>query len=447
MNRGQSPSTKSTCDLEPIPSWPTTQRRHLANGLEVLVSELPHVHTAAAGLFARVGSRHESAEQSGLSHLVEHVLFRGCERHPDVRSLNEAIEEVAVELGGSTGREFCAYEAALDPRNVEALIELLGEMFHAPTFAGIELERAIILEELRDEIDERGRDLDVDNLAKAAMFPRDPLGQKIGGDERRLRRFDEQACRAWFSDHYGAENMVFAVAGPLAAADVFRWADANLGRLPRGERRSTGRARVREDLPALEYLSQPGPQSDVQLTWPLPSARHDEFPALVAAYRLLEDGASSRLRRHLVDERALAYRVGASLETYEDVSLLTIEASTSHEKVRDVVEAALHVIQGMATETVPAAEWSRWRRRATFDVASGLDHPAYLCSSLGLSALLPGQDSPADRLQRALAVSREELRSAVSTHLSGRRLQLSVIGELEPIHRAGLRRIIHRARA
>jgi predicted Zn-dependent peptidase len=429
-----------------MPSWPRPDRRLLANGLTVLVSELTHLHTAAIGLYVRAGSRYEAPENSGLSHLVEHVLFRGCERYPSVGELNEAIEDVAVEVGGSTGREFCAYEAVLDPTHVRSLLDVMGAMFTAPAFIDVDLERAIILEELRDEVDERGVDIDVDNVAKAALFPKDPLGRKIGGDTRRLEDFDSAACRAWFDAHYGAENLVLVIAGPVVTEEVFDWCASFLEDIPRGVRQTVQAATPRADLPALEYVSQPGSQSDIHLTWHLPSVDHPDFPALVVAYRLLEDGASARLRRRLVDERALAYRAGASLETYEGVSMLTIEASTSHENVRAVVEEALAVIESLATEPVGEHEWSRWQSRAIFDVGSGLDHPSYICSSLGLDALLPGHDTPLDRLKRALETTPDQLRDAVARNLIGRRMQLSVIGDLEPLQRAALRRIVHRCR-
>jgi predicted Zn-dependent peptidase len=447
MKSGQSPSRNSNHEEGITPAWPQPDRRLLGNGLTVLVSELPHLHTAAIGLYVRAGSRYESRQESGLSHLVEHVLFRGCERYPSVGELNEAIEDVAVEVGGSTGREFCAYEAVLDPRHVRALLDVMGAMFTAPSFIDVDLERAIILEELRDEVDERGVDIDVDNVAKAALFPGDPLGRKIGGDTRRLETFDSAACRAWFDTHYGGENLVLVVAGPVVAEEVFDWSARFLGELPRGTRKTTQAATPRADLPALEYVSQPGSQSDVHLMWHLPPVDHPDFPALVVAYRLLEDGASARLRRRLVDERALAYRAGASLETYEGVSMFTIEASTAHENVRDVVEEALAVIGSLATDPVGAPEWSRWQSRAMFDVGSGLDHPSYICSSLGLDALLQGHDTPLHRLNRALETTPEQLRDAVARYLTGDRMQLSVIGDLEPLERAALRRIVHRCRA
>ncbi len=446
MKSGQSPSRKSQIREGVLPSWPRPNRRQFDNGLTVLVSELPHLHTAAIGLYVRAGSRYESREESGLSHLVEHVLFRGCERYPSVGALNEAIEDVAVEVGGSTGREFCAYEAVLDPRHVRALLDVMGAMFTSPAFIDVDLERAIILEELRDEVDERGVDTDVDNVAKAALFPGDPLGRKIGGDTRRLETFDSASCRAWFEAYYGAENLVLVVAGPVAAPEIFDWSARFLGDMPRGARREAPAATPRSDLPALEYVSQPGSQSDIHLTWLMPAVEHPDFPALVVAYRLLEDGASARLRRRLVDERALAYRAGASLETYEGVSMFTIEASTAHENVRAVVEETLTVIGSLATDLVGAPEWSRWQSRAIFDVGSGLDHPSYICSSLGLDALLQGQDTPVHRLNRALETTPEELRDAVARHLTGDRMQLSVIGDLEPLERAALRRIVHRCR-
>src|SRR5438067_846637 len=131
-------------------------RRHkdvLANGLKVITVELTHLHSASVVMYARVGSRYETARDNGLSHFLEHMLFRGTERLPDAYRLNHAIEALGGTLYAETGRDYSLYQISLHPETLDGGIALFGEIFCTPTFSDIEVERRIILEEMLEDLD------------------------------------------------------------------------------------------------------------------------------------------------------------------------------------------------------------------------------------------------------------------------------------------------------
>ena len=146
----------------------------LANGLRVVTVELPHLHTATLIVYAKLGSRYETPEDNGLSHFLEHMLFRGTERYPDSLALNFAIEELGGTLYAETGRDLSLYQITVDPGLVPQGIALLGEIFGAPAFTQIDLERQIILEEINEDLDEDGRDINLDDLGR-----RERVGDEI----------------------------------------------------------------------------------------------------------------------------------------------------------------------------------------------------------------------------------------------------------------------------
>src|SRR5205814_3766020 len=119
----------------------------LDNGLRLVTVELPHLHTASVVMYARVGSRYESRADNGLSHFLEHMLFRGTESHPDAFRINRAIEGLGGTLYAETGRDYSLYQLSLPPETLSDGLELFGDIFRAPVFDGIEVERRIILEE------------------------------------------------------------------------------------------------------------------------------------------------------------------------------------------------------------------------------------------------------------------------------------------------------------
>src|SRR5262245_16324622 len=138
----------------------------LDNGLAVTTVALPPLHTAVCPLFVKVGARFESPEDNGLSHFVEHMLFRGTERYPTSLALNTAVEQLGSTLHAETGRDYTLFQLALEPAHVPAAIELLGELLGRPRFSDIELERALILEEINEDYDEQGIEINADDIAR-----------------------------------------------------------------------------------------------------------------------------------------------------------------------------------------------------------------------------------------------------------------------------------------
>lgn len=436
-----------SADASPPIGWPDSRRRTLANGLEVVVSPMPHLHVAAVSVFVRVGSRFETAEDNGLSHLLEHVLFRGCEAYPTSWEFNLAAERLTPGLGGATYRDFSAFDASCSPARVPEVLALLGAMLSRPRFEGVDLERRVILEEIADEVDERGRDIDVDNLAKRALFPGESIAFKIGGTPKRLAEFTAEDCRRWHAGHYVGRNMVIVVAGPVDAEPIFEAAREAFEPLSPGARATGPAPRPRADLPAFEYTQASGSQTAIQLAWVLPGEASEDWTALLAAQRLLDDGSCARLRHTIVDERCLAYDVSVDLETYEGLSLMAVEATVSHKNALAVVDGMVEILAGLATAPPSADEWARMQARYAFELSSTVDSPSAVCSWIGLERLQVPHASIVDRHERMRALLPDDVVRVAARYLVPARAQLTVVGDLDALTRTALRRRLHRFRS
>src|SRR5262245_52181323 len=211
-------------------------RSTLGNGLRVVTVETPYLHTANVCLYVRAGSRYERPETNGLSHFVEHMLFRGSSRFPDSFALNLAIEELGGTLYAETGRDYSLYQIPLHPRHVQRGLENLGDLFSSPAFRDIDLERQIILEEILEDLDDRGRNVNLDDPSRLVAWDGHPLGYTITGPLKNVRRFSVEDVRTHFDRFYGAENMVLCAAGPMAPREVQAWSKRAFAHVPRGER-------------------------------------------------------------------------------------------------------------------------------------------------------------------------------------------------------------------
>ncbi len=164
---------------------------------DVVVTMQPgHLSLTSIIMLVRVGSRYEDPADNGLSHLLEHVLFRGCDAYPDTHSLNAAIESVGTALDAATAPDFTTFEAVCLPARVPAMLDIVGSMLGKPHLSGVDVEQRIITEELQDEIDARGRDIDPDNLSKMKLFPGSSMGLKVGGTLAGIKLYEPRTAAA-----------------------------------------------------------------------------------------------------------------------------------------------------------------------------------------------------------------------------------------------------------
>ena len=226
-------------------------RARLSNGLAGHRRDAPPAHRRLSASTCALARATRRRETNGLSHFVEHMLFRGSSQFPDSFALNRAIEELGGTLYAETGRDYSLYQIPLQPAALPRGLAILGDLFSTPAFRDIDLERQIILEEILEDLDDRGRNVNVDDLSRLAAWDEHPLGYTITGPLKNVRRFHDADVRRHFERFYGAANMVLCVAGPLrharassAGARGLRARAARASGARRSRRARPGRARA-----------------------------------------------------------------------------------------------------------------------------------------------------------------------------------------------------------
>src|ERR1700734_4144924 len=174
----------------------------LPNGLRVVVAPLPALHRAHVSLWARVGSRFETRDDNGISHFLEHMIYRGTRRVPSAHAVNLAFERLGGSLYASTQVDHGIFSLSLPPESLDQASALFGEVLSQPAFLDMDIERGIVMEEILEDVDDEGRQVDADNLSRALIYRDHPLGFTITGGEGHVRSFDEPALRRWHERHY-----------------------------------------------------------------------------------------------------------------------------------------------------------------------------------------------------------------------------------------------------
>jgi predicted Zn-dependent peptidase len=330
------------------------RRESYANGLVLVTERMPIIRSVALGVWMKKGSRHEVAEQNGISHFIEHLLFKGTETR-SARDLALIIDSVGGQMDAFTTKEYtCFYFKVLD-RHLDIAVDLLSDIVRHPKFLPeeIEKERKVIYEEIK-MVDDTADEL-VYDLFSEAFYGDHPLGRPIQGTVESVGRMKPEALTRFFRESYLPANLLVTAAGNLDHDRLAGALESAFGDLPGGTPPVLGpppstRAglvvRDKKELGQLHVcLGVPGVGMD-------DPRRYPEY----VLNTVLGGTMSSRLFQHIREQRGLAYSVFSSANSYLDTGNLIVYAATSPESGREVVDLVLQELRRLKEEPVGDAE-------------------------------------------------------------------------------------------
>jgi predicted Zn-dependent peptidase len=411
----------------------TTLEHHsttLANGLRVLAIPQPQLHRAHAALFVRVGSRFEHAKNNGISHFLEHMIYRGTPRLTSAHAVNLAFEELGGYLYAATQTDYGVFSLTLPPESLATATELFGEVLASPAFYDIAIEQGIVCEELLEDLDDEGRQVDPDNLSRALIYPSHALGFTITGTEKLVRSFDEKALRTHHARHYTAENAVLVFSGAVDAGALDLAARA-FGRLPRGERIAADAPAHAQKKPRLKILESVQSQTDLRVCVRAFAETAEERPALDVLMRVIDDGMSARLYHRLCDAQGLCYDVSAGYDGYEDDGIVDITAGVHHARAAQVTREILAMLTELATDGPTDAEIAKAKRRHAWDMTAMQDHAEEVGTYFGVGSLFQRLQLPPERRTAMQGVSIAQVRDAARAIARPERLNVVAVGLLD----------------
>ncbi|WP_322796314.1 pitrilysin family protein [Tepidiforma sp.] len=382
------------------------QRTVLANGLRVVTGEMPHTRSATVSVYVGAGSRYEPDEEAGLSHFLEHLLFKGASRRPTAREISEAIESVGGMHNAATDREVTLYYAKVPHTAAMTTIDILADMVTAPVLdpAELEKERWVILEELAGVEDSPAELAAI--LADETLWPNQPLGREIGGTPESVRRLPAEAVVRYFRRQYVPGNMVLAVAGNVRHDEVVAAAERWLGGMTPQEPGPWYPHVGRDGAPRLAVREKQTEQVHLCIAFPGVPANHPERFAVELLSTLLGEGMSSRLFLELREERALVYDIHSYASEFRDAGALTIYAGCDPEQARTTAEATIAETLRLL-EGIPAAELSKAKEMAKGRIQLRMEDSRAVAGWLGSQELLLGDiltvDEVVDRIDRITA--------------------------------------------
>jgi predicted Zn-dependent peptidase len=407
------------------------EKRTLGNGLCVCVAPAPHIHRAHVALYVRVGSRYETHEQNGLSHFLEHMLYRGTPRLRSAHAVNLAFEQLGGYLHASTQTDFGVFSVTFPEESLDPASALFGEVLTSPAFLDIEVEKGIVCEEILEDLDDDGRQVDADNLSRALIYPDHPLGFTITGDEERVRSFDRAMIEEHYARHYRAGNSVLVYAGAVDPERVFELAARDFVPLRAGAPAAAAPPVHDQTKPRLLVLPNQSSQTDLRVCFRALGEHAEQRPALDLLMRIIDDGMSTRLYHRICDDKGLCYDVSAGYDGYEDDGVIDFAAGVVHSRAARVTSEILALMVELARVGPTADEVDKAKRRHGWDVRALADSPEDLAGFYGLGALWNHPETPEERRAILARVTPEQIRDVARVIASPSRLNVVAVGLLD----------------
>jgi predicted Zn-dependent peptidase len=402
----------------------TPELIRLPNGVRVALDPMPGLATAALGVWQRVGARWEPAEINGIAHLFEHMAFKGAGQR-DARQFAEAIENVGGVMNAATGYERTAYYARIVAEHAPFALSLIADILFEPRWAAddLEKEKGVVAQE-------RGEAFDVPDdrvfeLHQAALYPSQPLGRPILGEDATLANVSVETLRAFRDAHMTPERVVVSIAGAFDRDDVLATVNERFGHLAQKPAQTRAPAQAHAGR-ALETRKLE--QAHVVISWPGPQSGSDK----IYAARLLSDvfggGMSSRLFQEVRETRGLVYAIDSSLDALEDDGRLSVYAGCSAGNARAVAEIVRDQLTLLAERGPEAAELARVKAAARAQMLMGLEAPSARAEARASQVFLRDRLVAFDEIRAKFdAVTFEDVRDMARAALAGP-LAAAVIG-------------------
>ena len=347
-------------------------RRHvLPNGLTVITEQMSHIRSVSVGIWLKTGSRDEDSEWNGISHFIEHMVFKGTETR-SAEAIARQVDSIGGNMDAFTAKECICFNIKVLDEHLPLAMDVLSDLVLHPVFdAGdIAKERGVILEEIK--MDQDNPDYLVHEIFTQSFWKDHALGLPILGTRETVRKFERPVVSRFYGHHFAPGNLVVCAAGNLNHqnfVDLVAKHFEHVKPAKNGLHSPAPKTSFRINLRNKKSLEQ------VQICIGVPSlpVAHERRYASYILNTLLGGGMSSRLFQNIRERQGLAYSVFSELSPYRDTGCLSIYAGTSRESARKVVESILKEFRQLKQETVPAEELRRAKDHLKGSLMLGLE--------------------------------------------------------------------------
>ncbi len=402
------------------------QKTTLDNGLRILSEEIPHVRSVSIGIWVDVGSRDEQDEISGISHFIEHMMFKGTERRSP-KDIAEELDAVGGLLNAYTTKEYTCYHAKVLDEHIDLAIDLLTDMLFNSKFneTDIEREKNVIIEEIK--MYEDAPDELVHDIFTKTLWQGHPLGRPIIGTVETVKSFTRDDLLKYYRQHYNPNNMIVALAGNIKH-------EVAVEKLRPIFEKFKPRETVRQSAPpkgvsGLNCLNKGTEQVHMVIGTPGYQLDHKDVYTAQLLNTVLGGGLSSRLFQEIREQRGLVYSVFSYHSSYHDTGMFAVYAGLSKDNVNQAMELIFKEVKDIARNGITEVELQRAKDQMKGGLYLSLENANSRMSRLGKSELYLGRvKSPEEIVKEVYQVTNEDIQRVASQMFKPENFSMAAIG-------------------
>lgn len=398
----------------------------LENGLRVVTVERPETETISLGIWIKTGSSCENADINGISHFVEHMVFKGTKKRTALQ-ISEDIENVGGQTNAYTSREFTVFYAKMLKNDIELAVDVLADLVMAPSFLDEEMrkEKEVVIQEIKQTNDDPS-DIVFDYFQNTA-FAEQALGRSILGPENNVRSFKADDLRNYMKHNYAAENIVFAAAGNLNHEKLVAMVAERMGTL----QKHTSFSRDKQIYTGGEFIKQRDTeQAQVLLGFPGVDCYSSQYYLVSILSTLLGGSMSSRLFQEIREKRGLVYSVYSFTNSYFNNGMFGIYAGLNADEIKNYLPVVADEIKKISNEYVQEKELSRVKAQLKASLLMALESSSSTAEVIARQHLVHNRDIPAaEIIEKIDAVSKKDVLETARQIFNGK-LTYTLLGNL-----------------
>ncbi len=403
----------------------------LSNGLTVLTEAMPHLRSVSMGVWIGTGSRDEEPAINGVSHFVEHMVFKGTTSR-SAKQIAREVDTIGGNLDAFTGKEMVGFNIKVLDENVTPALDVLADLVLHPTFTPEDLarEQGVILEEIK--IDEDNPDYLVHEVFTQNFWKNDPLGRPILGTKKTVSSFNQQIIFDFYASHFTPRNMVFSAAGNLDHDAFVAQVEQQFNSLAASSDSLLPRFPVPVATPHIT-LKRKKSLEQVQLCLgvPAPPVNHSDRYGIYLLNTMLGGGMSSRLFQTIREDRGLAYSIYSEMNPFRDTGSLCIFAGIAADKTEQVLQLTMQELRRLKENTVSDGELKRAKDQLKGNIVIGLESSGSRMANLARQQMYFGRFFDVDEITREInAVTPEQIQSLAQELFRPEAIALTLLGNL-----------------
>lgn len=404
-------------------------KRVLKNGLTIIEVPSTDAESVVVDFFVKTGSRSETPKENGISHFLEHFLFKGTKKYPSAMAITELVDGIGGEMNANTGKEHTQYYIKAHHSRLEMIFEILTDMLQQPLLDKPELERekGVIVEEINMYKDSPRAV--VGNLLEEVMWPKQPLGRDIAGSPETVTKFTQAMFKSYLERHYQTGNIIIGVSGKYDRKKLNQLITKYWSKLPSRKFHGWDKSNGKQTAPRVAVHFKDTQQAHFNIGFKAFGYNDKRNKVATVLSSILGGGMSSRLFTEIREKRGLAYYVRAGNSAYQDTGVFDISAGVRISHIEEAVKVTLDVLREMAfgeinpKELVKAKEFVKGKTTIYLE-----DNQARLDWYLEQSAFKKEIHTPAEAFKEVDAVTVAQVQKLARELFDANKMTLAVVG-------------------